>query len=102
MGNDDAATDHEPHVERVDYLLVAPAYLDALQDMVVDAVVAAEHSRRYKTEQLLGLPRKRAVIVRHCIEVEEALDPQVVSGHDALVHLRAIVSEVVQSCMSVR
>ena len=90
--DDDAAADHQPDVERIVQLLVLEALGDAAVEVVVDAVVAAQHERRDEPDQLLGAPRQRAVAIAVGVEVEEALDAEVVGAeHPRLADIHILV-----------
>ncbi len=59
----DGAADESRHVEGFPQLFVLSPDLDALVDVVGDAVVAAEHHRRDQAQELLGLGGEGAVLV---------------------------------------
>ena len=63
MGDDDTASNHQCHVKSIVKLLVGPAGFNALQDVIIDAIVAAQHHGRHQTEQFLGFPIQGAVMI---------------------------------------
>ena len=77
--------------------LILPAGLDALQDMVIDATVAAQHHRCHQTRQFLFLGTERAIPKRHAIQIKEPFYPQMVDFRDAVVHAGAIDLEFVET-----
>ena len=75
----------------------ATSLLAAPDDMVGDAVVAAQDERRDQAEQFLRLRRQGALFVGARVEGEEALDVEVARAEDALVHLLAEFAELLQA-----
>src|SRR6516165_10597215 len=80
IGNHDAAANHEGHIDR--FLLLGATYAQpvGLDDMVVDAVVAAQASRSDQSHQLFVLCRQRTSEIGVVVEVVEALDQKVISS----------------------
>jgi len=97
VGDDDGAADDQPHVEGLEELVVGDALFLAADDVVGDAVVAAQHHRRDQAEQLLGLHVECAGLVAAGVEREEALDLEVAGLQDALVHALAEPAEFFQA-----
>ena len=85
----DGAADHQADVERVHDLGGAPVGPYALDEVVVHAVVAAQHEGRGEAEQLLDLRGQRRVAVRRVVEGEEPLDAQVILCEDGRVGVHA-------------
>ena len=96
MRDHDGAADDQAHGERFLELGRGHAALGALDDVVADAVVAAQHQRGDEAEQLFGLGGQRAVLVRFTVEAEETLDHPVVAGQNALVGRNALGLELVE------
>lgn len=83
----DAPTDDEGDVESIVEFGVAEPGLDALPEVVVDAVVAAQHGAGDEAEQFLRPPIEGAVAVGRRVEGEEAPDADVVLlVEDSAVH----------------
>ncbi len=102
MRDDDATPDDERHIECIVDLLVREPGLDALAEVVVDTVVAAEYRAGDETEQLFRPTIERAIAVGRRVEVEEALDAKVVFlVEDAGVHPGAVGVKGVEAVGSV-
>jgi hypothetical protein len=65
----------------------------ALEHVIGDAVIASEHKRRDKPQQLLGLRIKRSAFVSQMIECEESFDAKMIGTQDPLVHIRSMLVE---------
>ena len=91
----DRAPHHQPDAHRLDDLLAARAGGARLDQVVLDAVVAAQDQRCDEAEQFLGLLRQRPVLaVGKGVHGVDALDHAVVLGEDAFVHARAVGGEI--------
>ena len=95
MGNDDRSADDIGHSENFEDLFARDAELVAFAEMVFHAIIAAQHHRSDEAEHFFRLRGKRAVLVRIRIEIEQALEHEVVRTENAFVHFRAIIVEVV-------
>ena len=89
MRDHDAAADDEGDVEGFPDLLVGDAGLDALVDVVRDAVIAAQHRRRRESQQLLRLSRERPGLVGLAIEAEEAFGDERATLSDGTIRTRS-------------
>ena len=97
MRDDDGASDDEADVEDVEELGAGGAELLAPDDVIRDAVVAAEHHRGGETRDLLGLRVQGAVLVGLRVEVEETIDPEMLRLEDLLVHLLPVLAKLAGS-----
>ena len=61
--------------------------------MVLDAVVTAEDHGTGQTNHFLGFDVQFSLCVGIGIQIEKALDDQVVFGHNSLVHFASVVVE---------
>ena len=95
--NGDGAADDEGDVEGVDDFFALPAFLAAADEMVSDAIVAAENGAGDEAEEFLGLGAERAGLVGLMVEGEEALDAEVAAAEDFLVEVGANFLEVVET-----
>src|SRR5689334_1197654 len=96
MWDDNRPADHQRHVERLHHFGFSDARTYALNQVVVDAIVAAQHHRGYQPEQFLRACVQRAVGIGGTVEVEEALDAQVVAAQDASVLPLTLPPEALQ------
>ena len=94
MGDYDAAAHHECHVEGVGNFFVGIARLDALDEVVVNAVVAAEDHGGDEAKELFGTAWKGSIVVGDGVEIEEPVDAEVTGGEDSLVHALAVGAEI--------
>src|SRR4051812_35632652 len=97
MRDHDRTADHEADAERLEELLARDAGFAALGDVIADAIVATQYQGCDQTQQLLGLGRQRAILVRLRVEREEAAHDLVVLFQDALVHALAELHEFVDA-----
>ena len=94
----DAPANDERYVHRIVQLGVCEAGLDALPEVVVDAVVAAEDHRGDEAEELLRAAVEGAVAIGGAVEREEALDAEVILFvEEAPVHPGAVGFETVEA-----
>src|SRR5690606_24241058 len=96
VGDDDRSADDQADGEGFEEFVVGDAFLDAAEDVVRDAVVAAEDEGGDEAEQLLCPRGQGAVLVDAGVEGEEALDVEVAGLEDALVHALAERAELFQ------
>src|SRR5690606_27350271 len=97
VGDDDGAADDEADGEGLEELLVGEAELGAADEVVGDAVVAAEDEGGDEAEELLGGSVEGAVLVDAGVEGPEAADLEIALVEDALVQLLAEVVEVFEA-----
>src|SRR5688500_11237055 len=95
--DNDAPSHHERDVERISEFFVAPPGLDALDNVVIDTVVAPQHRRRHQPKQFLRIAGQCTVVISHRIEVEEPVDSKVSRAQDALVHSCSVISKLIQT-----
>src|SRR5688572_6531470 len=86
MRNDDRPADDEADGQSLCDLGVGEPLLGAADEVVGDAVVAAEYEGGDEAEQLLRRCRQGTVLVDAGVEGEEAADVEVVRLEDAVVH----------------
>src|SRR4029077_2426157 len=91
----DGASDDQGDVEGIDDLVAFPADVAAADEMVGDAVVAAENGRGREAEKFLGAGVERAGFVGLVVQGEEAFDAEVAAVEDFLVELGAKFLKVV-------
>ena len=77
------------------------AFFRAADDVIGDAVIATQDQRRHQAEQLLRLHVECTAFVGAAIEVEEAIDDEVVLAQDARVHALAELTELGQRAAGV-
>ena len=99
--DDDAAADNETDAHGLEHFVARHAFLGAAHYMVGDAIVAAKHHRRDEPEQFLRLHIERTVFVRAAVEIEEAIDDEIVLAQDPRVHALAKLAELRQGAGSV-
>src|SRR5690606_5336324 len=97
VGDDDGAADDEGDGEGLEELLVGEAELGAADEVVGDAVVAAEDERGDEAEELLGGGVEGSILVDAGVEGPEAADLEVALVEDALVQLLAEAMEVFEA-----
>ena len=95
MRDHDRSTDNIGDGKNLEDLLAGDAKLVAFAEMVFHAIVATQHHGSHKAEHLFRLRRKRAVLVRIRIEIEEPFEHEVIRIENAFVHFRAVIVEVV-------
>jgi len=96
VGDGDGAADDQGDVEGVDDFAAFPPDFAAADEMIGDAVVAAENRGSDEAQEFLGAGIERAGIVRLVVEREEALHAEVPAIKDFLVELGARFMEFVQ------
>jgi hypothetical protein len=97
MGDGNGAADDQGDIEGVDNLGAGPASPGALDDVVGDAVVAAEDGGGDQAEEFLGLGVQGTRLVSLVIEGKEALDAEVAAIEDFFVEVGAKFLEVVKT-----
>jgi hypothetical protein len=85
VGNDDTAAYDQGNVQCLVQFLIAQAGFHALDEVIVDAVIAAQDGGCDQPQKLFGLGWQGAILVGFGVEVEEALDAKMASVQDALV-----------------
>ena len=96
VGNGDGAADDEGDVEGVDGFLPGPTFFGAADEVIGDAVVAAENRRGDQSQELLGFGAEGAGFIGLVVEREEALDAEMAAAKDLFVEVGASALEVVE------
>src|SRR5262249_8882173 len=96
VGDGNGTSHHERDVEGVDYLFAGPALFGCPDEVVGDAVVAAQYGRGHQAQEFLGFSAKRAWIVSLVVERKEALHAEMTATENLLVEVSAGVLEVVE------
>jgi hypothetical protein len=92
-----AAADDQGYIEGILELFIGIAGLDALDEMIVNAVIAAKHRRGHQSEELLGSGVKCSNFIGRAIQTEEALDAKMPACQDLLIHLLAMLAKLIES-----
>src|SRR5713226_8341181 len=95
--NGDGAAYDQRYVQRVNHFFALPAFLAAADQVIGDAVVAAQHGGSHEPEQFFLLGAKRTGFVGLVIESEEALDAEVAAAEDFLVQVSAKLLKIFQA-----
>ena len=90
MRDRDRTADHERDVEGIQKLIAVDTNLDALLDVISDAVVTAQHRGSNQAHELFCFLVERAVFVSLRVEREEALDTKMSAAQQFFIHRRAI------------
>jgi len=93
----DAAPYDQSHIQCIGQFSFLPACLDALDQVVIDAVIAAQDGRSHQPEELLCFRIQCTILIRGGIQVEKPLDTQVVDLPDPVIHPGAIAAKFVQA-----
>src|SRR6185503_3766679 len=91
------AADDQRHVEGIEEFFTLDPLLDALKNVIGDAVVAPEYQRCYKPEQFLGPGIECTGFIGQMIEREKPFYAEMTAGQNALVHLCTVFVEFVVS-----
>lgn len=94
MGNSNRTTHHERHAERVDDFFAVPTLFGGADQVIGDAIVAAQHCAGDQTEQFLGLGSERAGLVGLMVQRKEAFNAEVAAAKNLLVKLGACFLEI--------
>src|SRR5580704_18994620 len=89
MRNGDGAADDQSDVQSVDDFLAVPAFFSAANEVIGDAVVAAQDGGGDQTEKLLCFCTECAWLVRLMIEGEETLHAKVAAIENFFVQVGA-------------
>ena len=89
MRNGDGAADDQRHVQGVDHFFALPAFFAAADQVIGDAVIAAQYRGGDQPEQFLCFGAERAGFVGLVVESEEALDAEVAAAEDFIVQVSA-------------
>src|SRR5579859_755975 len=95
--NSNGAADDEGDIEGIDDFFTLPAFFSAADEVVGDAVVAAEHGAGDQAEEFLGLGAERTGLIGLMVQSEEAFDAEMAGAEDLLVKVGASFLEVVET-----
>src|SRR5260370_41298598 len=95
--NGDRAANDQRDVEKVDHFLALPAFFAAADQVVSDAVIAAQHRGGDQPEQFLCFGAERAGFVGLVVESEETLDAEVAAAEDFFVEVGAKFLKIFQA-----
>ena len=84
--DDDTSANDQADIQRIVQFFVAETRFNALDQVIVDAVIAAQHERSDQPEEFLGFAIERAIPVALAVEAEESVDAKMIERKDALVH----------------
>src|SRR5260370_5103958 len=87
--NGDGAANDQRDVERIDHFFTFPAFLAAADQVVSDAVIAAQHGGGDQPEQFFLLGAERAGFVSLVVESAEALAAEVAAAEDFFIEVSA-------------
>src|SRR5947209_19535334 len=73
MGNGNGAADDQRDIESVDYFVAFPAFFTAPDQMISDAIIAAQDRGSDQAKQFFRLGAERAGFVGLVVESEKAL-----------------------------
>lgn len=93
MRDDDAAADDEADAHGFEYFVARDTFFAAPDDVIRDAIIAAQHEGSDQSQQFLGLHVERATFVGPSVEIEEPIDDEIVLAEDARVHALAELTE---------
>lgn len=97
MGNGDGAADNQGGVQGVDDFFALPAFFAAADEMVGDAIVAAEDGGGDETKKLFRFCIESARFVSLMIEGEEAFDAEVATIENLFVEVGAEFLKIVEA-----
>jgi len=93
----DRAADDQCDIECVNDFFTLPAFLPAANEMIRDAIVAAENGGRDEAHKFLRFRAEGAWLVGLMIESEEALHAEVAAIQDFLVQVGARFLKIVET-----
>jgi hypothetical protein len=108
MRDHDAAADHQGHIQRLLLLITRGSQTIRLDDVVIDAVIAAQARGDDQAHEFLVLRRNCAFQVCVVVDVVEALDQEVVGLVNIRIQARAGLEKTARdsllsaTCLSVR
>jgi hypothetical protein len=97
MGNGNGAADDKGDVQSVDDFFALPAFLAAADEVVSDAIVAAENGGGDEAEKFFRFGVECAGLVSLMIEGEEAFDAEVAAVEDFFVKVGAELLKIVEA-----
>jgi hypothetical protein len=96
VGDGDGTAYDQGNVQGVDYLSAAPANFTTANQVIGNAIIAAEDGGGDQAEELLGSGVERTGFVGLVIQSEEALDAEVAAIEDFVVEFGAGFLEIVE------
>jgi hypothetical protein len=90
VGDGDGAAYDQGNVQGVDYLSAAPANFTTANQVIGNAIIAAEDGRGDQAEELHGSAVERTGFVGLVIQSEEALDAEVAAIEDFVVEFERV------------
>jgi hypothetical protein len=96
VGDGDGTAYDQGDIQSVDYLSAAPANFAAANQVIGNAVIAAQDGGSDQAEELLGSGVERTGFVGLVIQSEEALDAEVAAIEDFVVEFGAGFLEIVE------
>jgi hypothetical protein len=96
VGDGDGTAYDQGNVQGVDYLSAAPANFTTANQVIGNAIIAAEDGGGDQAEELLGSAVERTGFVGLVIQSEEALDAEVAAIEDFVVEFGAGFLEIVE------
>jgi hypothetical protein len=96
MRDGNGTSNDERDVEGVNDLFAGPAFFGCTNEVVGNAIVAAENGRGDQTQQFLSFAAKSTGFVGLVVEREVALDAQMAAAEDFFVKVSARALEVVK------
>src|SRR5690242_16535152 len=97
MRNGDGATDDQGYVQRVNHFLTLPAFFRAADEMIGDAIVAAENGGGNQAQQLFGLRAKGSGFVGLMIEGEKSFQAEMAAIEDFFVQAGAKLLKIFEA-----
>src|SRR5216683_570479 len=85
MGKGNGAADDQRDIESVDHFVAFPAFFTAPDQMIGDAIIAAQDRGSDQAKQFFRLGAERARFVGLVVESEKALHAEVAAGENLLV-----------------
>jgi hypothetical protein len=97
MGDDDTAVNDQGDIEGIIQFFIRPPRVHALDDVIINAIIAAQYHRSNQTQQFFGFSIQSTVLISICIQVEETLNPQMLYIGDTIIHFTAVCLKFFQS-----
>ena len=89
MGNGDGAADDQGHVQSVNDLFAVPAFFAAANQVIGDAVVAAENGGGHQAQELFRFRAEGSGLISLVIESKKALHAEVAAVENLFVQVAA-------------
>src|SRR3989442_4970741 len=95
--NGDGAANDQRYVQRVDHFFALPALFAAADEVIGDAVIAAQHGGSHQPEQFFLLGAQRARFVGLVVKSKEAFDAEMAAAENFLVQVSAKSLKIFQA-----